>query len=259
MCRSTSVLTGLSKLFSLMHVLHACISPEFRNQSFSAGVFDGLLQEESKLLFLKHQHDTLGCYWFHLNHGVVGVAPSLLFHRTAPELQFSPLPGALTTPISHLPSPSESGLTTNLWITPLSSWIYASVKKGINSFWVLGEYPDSSWLCGQDATGLLAVHEQYRSHNKASMGRKPALEAAPVVILERNQFPPAAVSPDSGWDLLLARAGQPEEVGKKDTATSSNWKQLEMAIRRQVAYLREGWICPPSSSSLCLLQSLWHR
>lgn len=62
MCRSTSVLTGLSRLFSLMHVLHTCISPEFRNQNFSAGVFDGLLQEESKPLFLKHQHDTLGCY-----------------------------------------------------------------------------------------------------------------------------------------------------------------------------------------------------
>lgn len=140
--------------------------------------------------------------------------------------------GALTTPISHLLSLSETGLTTNLWVTPPSSWICAPVKKRINNFWGLREYPDRACLCdcsslagGQDATGLLAVNEQYRNHNKASMGREPALEASPV-ILERHQFPPVALSSDSGY-LPLPAAGQLEEDGKEDTgerATSSNWK-----------------------------------
>lgn len=43
----------------------------------------------------------------------------------------------------------------------------------------------------------MAIKAQYRSRNEDSMGREPALKAAPV-ILERDQFPPAAVAPDSG-------------------------------------------------------------
>lgn len=171
-------------------------------------------------------------------------------------------PGALTTPISHLPSLSETGLTTNLWVTPPSSWICAPVKKRINNFWGLWEYPDRACLCdcsplagGQHATGLLAVNEQYRNHNKASMGREPALEAAPV-ILERHQFPPVALSSDSGY-LPLQQQDSWRKMGRRTlgrgppAATGSGCKETED--------VSEGWACPPSSPSPCSLQPPWHR
>lgn len=169
--------------------------------------------------------------------------------------------GALTTPISHLPSLSEAGLTTNLWVTPPSGWICAPVKKRINNFWGKREYPDGVWLCdcsslagGQDATGLLAVNEQYRSHNKASMGRKPSLEAVPV-ILERDQFPP--VAPDSGWDLPLAAADNRRKLegrtpGKgPPAATGSGYKEMEGISR--------GRVCQSSSPLPCSLRPPQHR
>lgn len=98
---------------------------------------------------------------------------------------------------------------------------------------------------------LLAVHEQYRSHNKASMGREPALEAIPV-ILDRDQFSPAAVSPDSGWDLPPAAVRQLEKAGKKDTegcgrvggghqhqleATGRGYKETESIPKYECAHL----------------------
>jgi len=73
------------------------------------------------------------------------------------------------------------------------------VKKRINSFRGVREYPDGAWLCdysslagGQDAAGLLAVNGQYRSHKKSSMGREPGF----YVTGERSV--PTTVSPDSG-------------------------------------------------------------
>lgn len=111
------------------HACSVCTSPEFRNESFSLKCLCWSTPGGLKASLMHHEGHSwrllMPLKWWCVWCGTI----TPFFTQLSQSCSLLLCQGVLTTPISQLPSLSETGLTTNLWVTPPSSWICAPVKK----------------------------------------------------------------------------------------------------------------------------------